>query len=142
MSSEEKSVWVQLVLAIVVYGIYLAVVLGQSSDAPLTEVDYAPILLWCIGGSIVASIVITIVVGMFSPKDAGKKDQRDKQIYRFGERTGSWFLVFGALAALVLALVEADHFWIANIIYLAFVLSMILSSIAKIVAYRRGIQSW
>ena len=41
-----------------------------------------------------------------------------------------------------MAMAEADHFWIANVIYLAFVLSAILGSIAKIVAYRRGFQPW
>jgi cell division protein FtsW (lipid II flippase) len=142
MSSEEKSVWVQLVLAIGTYTAYLIIVLGRAASTPLTEVDYAPTLLWTIGVSIVASIVVTVVVGMFSPRDAGKKDQRDKQISRFGEYTGHWFLVAGALAALLMALVQFDQFWIANVIYLAFVLSMILSSVVKIVAYRRGIQSW
>ena len=33
-------------------------------------------------------------------------------------------------------------FWIANVIYLGFVLSGIVASIAKLVAYRRGFQSW
>jgi hypothetical protein len=42
------------------------------------------------------------------------------------------------VAALVLAMAEADHFWIANAVYLAFVLSALLGSAAKIVAYRRG----
>lgn len=50
--------------------------------------------------------------------------------------------MIGALAALVLALAEADHFWIANVIYLAFALSAVLGSVAKIFAYRRGFQSW
>jgi hypothetical protein len=46
------------------------------------------------------------------------------------------------VAALLMAMAEWDHFWIANVIYLAFVLSAILGSVAKIVAYRRGFQPW
>jgi hypothetical protein len=34
---------------------------------------------------------------------------------------------------------EFDYFWIANTIFLVFVLSAITSSIVKIVAYRRGL---
>jgi len=83
-----------------------------------------------------------IVVAVAWPKDADKKDQRDKEIYRFGEYIGQSFVVVGAAAALVLAMAEVDHFWIANAVYLAFVLSALLSSTAKIFAYRRGVPSW
>lgn len=48
----------------------------------------------------------------------------------------------GGVAALLMAMAEWDHFWIANVIYLAFVLSAMLGSVAKIVAYRRGFQPW
>ena len=46
------------------------------------------------------------------------------------------------IAALGLAMAELDYFWIANVIYLAFVLSSVLGSAAKIVGYRRGFQPW
>ena len=66
----------------------------------------------------------------------------NREIYRFGEHIGQSFLVVGGVAALIMAMAEWDHFWIANVIYLAFVLSAILGSVAKIVAYRRGFQPW
>jgi cell division protein FtsW (lipid II flippase) len=99
-------------------------------------------MLWTIGAAIAASIVGHIVVAIAWPKDADKKDQRDKEINRFGDYIGQSFVVIGAVAALVLSMAEVDHFWIANVIYLAFVLSALLGSTAKIVAYRRGFQSW
>jgi hypothetical protein len=37
---------------------------------------------------------------------------------------------------------EVPHFWIANAVYLAFTLSAILGSVARIFAYRRGFQPW
>ena len=138
MSSEERSAWIELVLAIGTFATYLVIVLRRAAVTPLPEVEYVPALLWTIGVSIVASIAVHILAGMFFPKDAGKKDQRDKEIYRRGQYAGHWILVLGALAALGLALAETDHFWIANVIYLAFVLSMILSSVVRIIAYRRG----
>lgn len=137
MPYEEKSSWVMGVLAVAAIAVYASVTLAQAATMQLTETPYVPTMLWTIGGSIVASIVIHIGIGMTSRNH--KKDQRDKEFYRFGETIGHGFLVAGALAALIMAWLEWDWFWIANVIYVAFVLSAIVASIAKIVAYRRGI---
>ncbi|MFD9127610.1 hypothetical protein ACFV0G_23070, partial [Kitasatospora sp. NPDC059571] len=76
-------------------------------------------------------------------RDGGRhKDQRDREIHRFGEYIGQSFLVIGGVAALVMAMAEVDYFWIANAAYLAFVLSALMSSAAKIAAYRRGFGPW
>jgi hypothetical protein len=140
VSYEEKSSWVMGVLAVLSLAVYAAITLAQSATVPLADTDYVPTMLWTIGGSIVASIVIHIGIGMTSRNRA--KDQRDREFYRFGETVGHGFLVAGALVALVMAMLEWDWFWIANVLYLAFVFSAIVSSIAKIVAYRRGIPAW
>lgn len=142
MSYEEKNTWVFAVLAPIGYLVYVVLVLTQLGGRPLAEADYVPPMLGTILGAIVVGILGGMVTGALSGKDAGKADQRDKQINRFGEYVGSAFLVMGALGALVLAWFEAPHFWIANVIYLAFVLQAILSSIAKLVAYRRGLHTW
>ena len=42
----------------------------------------------------------------------------------------------------VLALFEGGYFWIANVIYLGFVLSAILSSVTKVIVYRKGVPTW
>ncbi|MDQ5862829.1 MAG: hypothetical protein M3536_11265 [Actinomycetota bacterium] len=142
MSFEEKSAWIMGVVAVGSYAVYLAIVLGLAGTMPLTEVSYVAPLLWTVGASIAASIALHAVMGISSPRDAGRKDQRDKEIYRFGEYIGQSFVVIGGVAALLMAMAELDHFWIANVIYLTFVLSAILGSVAKIVAYRRGFQPW
>jgi hypothetical protein len=51
-------------------------------------------------------------------------------------------VVLGAVAALALALFQAPWFWIANAVYLAFVLSAVVGASARLVAYRRGMPSW
>lgn len=142
MSFEEKNTWVFGVVSLVAYGVYVAIILGRAEGGPLAEVSYVETMLWTIGAAIVAGIVGRIVVMIASPKDADKKDERDKQIYRFGEFVGQSFVVIGGVAALVMSMAEVDHFWIANSLYLTFVLSALLGSVAKIVAYRRGFQSW
>ena len=38
----------------------------------------------------------------------------------------------------VLTLAESDYFWIANAMYLAFVLAAVVGAAVKLVAYRRG----
>jgi hypothetical protein len=138
MDTEQKSSWIQLILAVAAYGTYLVLLLGQVGDGPLHETPYVWPLVWTIVGSIGASIVLHI---FFAPRLV-KKDQRDREIGRFGEAMGSAFVVIGALGAMVLALFDLDGFWIANLVYLCFVLSAILSNIAKIVAYRSGIPRW
>jgi hypothetical protein len=45
----------------------------------------------------------------------------------------------GAAAALVMAMAKVDYFWIANVIYLGFVLWAVAGSALKLVAYRRGL---
>jgi cobalamin synthase len=142
MAYEEKRAWIMLVVTVGVYEAYLIIILVRADGVPLAEVPYVSTLLWTIGAAVVASIVLHMVVAMASPKDAGKADQRDPEIDRFGEYAGQWFVIAGGVAALVLSLFEVDHFWIANAIYLAFVLSAILASAAKIVAYRRGFRPW
>jgi hypothetical protein len=142
MAYEEKRAWIMAVVAAGTYVAYLAIILGRAGHMALTEVSYVSTLLWTVGISIVASIVLNIVVAMGSPRGADRKDQRDREIGRFGEHIGQSFVVAGGVAALVMAMARLDYFWIANAIYLAFVLSAILGSVAKIFAYRRGFQRW
>ena len=142
MSFEEKNTWVYALVSVGAFAAYLVTILGRAQGIPVSEVPYIGAMLWCIGAAIAASIVGRIVIAVVWPRDADRTDQRDKEINRFGEYIGQWFVAIGAVAALVLAMAEVDHFWIANELYLAFVLSALLSSAAKLVAYRRGFQLW
>lgn len=142
MSFEEKSAWIMGVLAVVSFSVYATVILQLAQTTELVEVAWVSPMLWVIGASIVASIVLHIAIAIISPRDADKKDLRDRQIYRFGEYIGQSFVVVGGIATLILAMIEADYFWIANVVYLCFTLSAILGTIAKVVAYRRGFQPW
>ena len=143
MSYEEKGTWVFLVISVTGYAVYLFLVLPDLlTGMPTDEIDYVPAVLWTIGGAIVGAIVLRILVEMFFPSGGTRGDVRDKEIDRLGERVGNAFLVIGALGALVLALFEGGYFWIANVIYLGFVLSAILASVTKVIAYRKGVPTW
>lgn len=142
MSFEEKVTWMQGIGAIITYVIYVAVMVPRLDGADIAEVPYVDAMLWTIGGSILAMIIVSIILGIFSPKTRGTKDVRDREIYRHGEYVGQSLVMLGALGAMVLAWLEADWFWIANALYLAFILSAILGFITKVVGYRSGLPRW
>ncbi len=141
MTHEQRAVWIYLLLSIVAYAIYLILVIPQVTSRPVAEVDYLPVILWTIGGSIVGAIIVNIVVGMFN-RNAEKGDTRDKEIDRFGEFHACGLVYLAAIAAMILAFLRVDAFWIANVLYLGFTLMAIVSSGLKLKAYREGFQPW
>jgi drug/metabolite transporter (DMT)-like permease len=138
MSFDEKNTWIYAALAVVLPIIYVVFVLRQVPGTPVTEIAYQVPLLVAIGAAIVLAIISSIVIGIFSPKAARTSDPRDKDINRRGEYAGGILLGFGMIVPFALALAEFDQFWIANTMYLVFVLSAITGTAVKLVAYRRG----
>ena len=138
MSFEEKSTWIMTVIGPTAGAIYLVILFGRLQEAPAAEVAYQWPMLTTIGLAIVASIVAHIVIAIAAPKEADKKDERDININRHGEYIGGFVLAVCTLGVLALTMAEYAHFWIANALYLAFVLANVTSSVVKIVAYRRG----
>ncbi|MGP3533931.1 hypothetical protein ACTU3I_03975 [Microbacterium sp. RD1] len=143
MVYEERNTWVSLLVTIVALPVYVIVVLTQAGGGPLAEVDWAPIMLWTIGITIVTSILVSIlwgiVAGMREPDGVGRSDQRDRDIARMGDRVGQAFPVIAGLGAIVLCAVEAEWFWIANTIFFGFALSAVVGGIARVIVYRRGL---
>jgi hypothetical protein len=139
MSYEEKRTWVYLVACAGAYAVYLAIVFERALHTPVAEVPYVSALLWATGASMVASMVGGTLVETVRPSDSRRSDVRDREIYRFGEYVSRWFVIGGAAAAFGMALAKWDYFWIANVIYLGFVLWAIVGSAVKLVAYRRGL---
>ena len=138
MSYEEKGQVVYLAATTIGYGVYLVLVLAAAGTTPLPEVDYQPILLWTIGGAIAAAIIGRIAIEMVRPSDGYTEDVRDREIGRHGEYWAGVVLGVGMAAPFVMALVEVDHFWIANAMYLVFTVQAIVGAVIKLIAYRRG----
>jgi hypothetical protein len=139
MSYDEKGTWVYLVTSAAAYAVYLAIIVGRLQSTPVAQVPYAWVLLWTTVASIAASTVGRTLVETASPSDSRRSDVRDKEIYRFGEYASRWFIVAGAAAGFSMALAKVDYFWIANVIYLGFVLWAVAGSAIKLIAYRRGL---
>ncbi|GIH22809.1 hypothetical protein Aph01nite_11190 [Acrocarpospora phusangensis] len=138
MSSEEKRTWIYVVVAAGVAVVYFATVLSKVPGTDVSTIAYVWPMLTAIGVGIAANIVLNIIAAVLSPREADKTDERDKQINRLGEYVGFYVMSIAALVPLGLAMAEIEQFWIANTLYLAFILAALASSIVKIVAYRRG----
>ncbi|MFN8168278.1 MAG: hypothetical protein U0S36_05800 [Candidatus Nanopelagicales bacterium] len=142
MTYDEKTTWAQLLVAVGITVTYLVILLGKADGGPLVEVSYQSTMLWMIGIGIVASILLSILFSILSGERQFRSDARDREISAFGTRMGQAWIVIGALAAMLMAMAEWDWFWIANTVFLCFLLSAMFEGVAKVVAYRRGLPQW
>jgi hypothetical protein len=139
VSYEERGQWVYLVANLVTFGAYAMIIASRAmAGTPLTEIDYVPLLVTAIVVAVALSVVGRILVEIVNRSESQKADVRDRDIGRRGEYVGGILLGVAMLVPLVLALAEADHFWIANAIYVAFALTAFVSTAVKLAAYRRG----
>jgi hypothetical protein len=159
MTFDERRTWIEAVVTIVVPGWYFLSVLPKATSTPVAEIDYQ----WLLGVSvlllvatIIGGIIATNVAALVANEVAGargdpahlessaasaaldRSDERDAAIGRFGAQVGGAVLGLAVLVPLGLAMAEREHFWIANSLYAALVLSSLASSVVKLVAYRRG----
>ena len=142
MTFEEKSTWAVAVVTVLVYGWYFIKIIGDAASTPVAEIEYQGLLASMVGVFVVLLIVSHVVItGVAAATTGGIEgsDVRDQEIGRFGEYVGGTFLAVGMLLPFALALIEAEHFWIANAIYLVFALYSIIGTSIKLVAYRRGL---
>jgi hypothetical protein len=159
MTFEERRTWIEAVVTVLVPGWYFLSVLPETSRTPVAEIDYQ----WLLGVSVVV-LVATIIGGVIATNIAAlvanevagargdathletsaaaaaldRSDERDAAIGRIGAQAGGALLGLAVLVPLGLAMAEREHFWIANSLYAALVLSSLASAAVKLVAYRRG----
>jgi hypothetical protein len=149
MTFKEKTAWVNALVTVVVGAVYFGVVGARLDGGPVSSIDYKWWMIGAVGVTIVTTIVGTIVMaigtaisaeikGTGSVKDIDREDERDVGIDRRGELVGYYVSSVGVLAALALAILRQDQFWIANVLYLGLLIGSVVSSAAKIVLYRRG----
>lgn len=139
MTFQEKSLWAYGFAALVVPAAYFGWLVGKIADASaVADIAYVRALLWAIGGGILLNAIgSTFVRG--AGRGADLKDQRDREIDRRGNAIN--FVIFSVLIVVpfALAMRDAETFWIANAIYLAYAASAVIGVIIKAVLYRKGI---
>jgi len=133
-----------MVAAAVSYAAYVVIILSRAGGHPLTRTPYASTLIWALAISTILSTVAETALRTASRDSRGPRvvDDRDRQIGRLGDYTGLTFVVIGAGAAMLMAMGGWDRFWIANVIYLSFALSVVLGGITKVIAYRKPFPQW
>jgi len=143
MVYEERNVWTTLIVSIITMTAYVIVILQSAGGGPLTDVDWFPIMLWTIGISIGATIILSILWGLFAgakdPDGVGRSDERDRDINRMGSGVEQSFIVIAGLGVIALCAVGADVFWIANTMFAGFAVATVIGGIARVIAYRRGL---
>jgi hypothetical protein len=87
MTGEERRSWIMIVVAVAGYATYVLTLLGSSDGSRVVDVAYKNALLWTVGGAIAGGIVANIGAGLVF--GVGPKDQRDREINRFGEYIGT-----------------------------------------------------
>lgn len=143
MAYEERNVWAGLIVSVIAMVVYTVIIVQQVAGGPIEDIDWVPPMLWTIGVSIVAVILISIVwgilAGMRDPDGVGASDQRDRDISHMSTRVGQAFLVIAGLGVIIECALELDWFWIANTMYYGFAVSALVGGIAGVIAYRRGL---
>jgi len=163
MTMSERSVWAYLVTVVVTSGVYLTLMVTRLANGPVGEIAWVGPMLWTLGASVLGSVVLTIVLtiagtisatiarsiasaGTGQPGrpaapvveiDAGS-DARDKDIDLVGDHVLVGVLGAGFVGALVLAMLEADTFWIGNLLFVFGTIGAIVETTTKIRLYRRG----
>lgn len=148
MTVDERAVWVYLALLIATTGAYLAVVVPRALEGPIDQVEWVVPMIWAIAVTVVGTVLGAIAGAIGSavrlaargrdPESELGSDERDKEIDRLGDRRSQGVIGAGMLAALILAMVDADAFWIGNALFLAGAIAGLVETVVKIRAYRRG----
>ncbi|MDJ1113135.1 hypothetical protein [Microbacterium dauci] len=140
---EERSVWVGLVVSVVAMIVYGVIMSALLRSTPIEQINWFPLMGWTLGISLVVSLMLTAAWAMIAeagwPRGLLTSDERDRDIARMGDRVGQAFLVLGGLGAIFLCAADAAPFWIAHSVFAGFALSSIIGSVARVIAYRRGL---
>jgi MFS family permease len=149
MPFEEKLTWVYAVVTVLVAVVYFAIVGGRLQDSSAADISYEWPMIVAIVASVVLNIAGSIAMGIgtgISAEFRGRraedeierKDERDKTISRRGDLMGYYVASAGMVGVLALTMLQYDYFWIANTLYVSFVVATLVSSVVKLVAYHRG----
>lgn len=157
MTMNERTVWAYLVTVVLTSGVYFTLMAARLAGEPAEQIDWVVPMLSAIGASVACTVLLTIlftitgtVARSVRPTCSGTPgadgtpvvdtatDARDHDIDVLGDRAGLGVLGAGFLGALVLAMIDADTFWIGNLLFAFGSLGAVVESTTKLRMYRRG----
>ena len=134
--------------ALLVFGVYFAVVLGMFGDGRFEGPEAASLvgktILIVIGAAILVHIVVAIHFSIVSSAVMGDDkpsyvvDERDKLIELRGARISEWLTGAGFVASIAALAFGQSVFLVFNLIVGAFALGSVASNAAMLMIYRRG----
>lgn len=139
MPFHQKSAITMASILIVVYGVYFASMGRWLTVTPAEDIPYQPFLVIATIPLAILAAVSHIVLALFNPREANAFDERDRQVTLRGEQVGGYVLATGVFFGIVLAMVEAPYFFVANTLLLAWVLAQVSEYLVSAVLYQRGI---
>jgi len=138
MNYQEKTILIALPLDFIIFGAYGIWLIPQLSEG-IVNIDYRTPVILALVASVLLTIISQILLASFDHKQANVEDVRDKEIRRRANGYTLAFLAAPYLFGLILAIAEADYFYIVHVMLFGGVLADIVTSLAQLRFYRRGI---
>jgi uncharacterized membrane protein len=148
MSFQERNVFTGLLVGLgflVAYTMMVPMAVQAGAfDGPAPVMAVARKTLWIIGGSIVVTIVATILVEILyaivtnNPDPEQLVDERDRQIERNGDRIGGHLAAVVFVGALIALAMGTAPLWGLIIITYGFYFGSMLSTLIRLYLHRRG----
>lgn len=155
----ERNVWASAIVTLIASIVYLIVVVPRVIEGPVDEVSWVVPMAWAIGGAFAGTILLSILGAISSEVDGAigaairsslmgretkrnfplhAEDVRDREIRQRGEFRTLSDMSSGLFFILILAIIDADSFWVGNAVLLIGTVGNLKGSAVKIRAYRRG----
>ena len=136
MTFAEKSAWAMVAIVAVGYGWYLATIAGQLEGGSVASVRYQ-------GTAVVAAIAVVILASISHILLAatGRTDSKragTDAIKRYARSFGGLVVTAAAVLGMTLAMIEAESFWVANVLLAGLVIAELATAGSEIAIYRRG----
>lgn len=139
MTFQEKSTLTMTTILVVVFGWYFTLVLGPIADSPARDLAYTGLMIAAVVLLVILAAVSHAVLALaFRWQANTRDDERGRLIGLRSERIAGYLLATGVFAGIGLAIVQAETFWIAQVLIGTLVLAEISEGVVTLVLYRRG----
>ncbi|MGD2042144.1 MAG: hypothetical protein PVJ28_00725 [Acidimicrobiia bacterium] len=138
MSFRERSAWMMVGTLVIAYGWYLTTVIGQLDGDTIAGIEYQRTAVVAAIAVVVLAALSHIVLGATGQTRSKESHSGTAAIKRYARSTGGVVVSAAAVLGMALAMVEADHFWIANVILAGLVVAELAAAGSEILIYRRG----
>lgn len=151
MSYKERSIWASLIVLVYIWFNYFAELFALNSMNKLSVEGVNDLLLDVVIITIVLEIAVQIIVAIIDNKDANyDEDERDKIIALHGNNYAYNILFVGVFLAVFYTVIPTladylfpsialpNNYMVMHLIIIFALAAEIVSSVTKIVRYRRG----